>query len=381
MYSCVIAGYHFQPGWCSKGRMRAMNPTLPLLHLSNFPLKVSLMLCPRMCWNPFLDWDANASIEIVPFMELETWICRLLSVLWTTVDHLNILSQLQWMMPLQPIAIYWRFFQELISLLLVIQLVEELPQRCSANSVRSICQCHVVAFSYRLGRIWALMAFDMRPWKMKPLTFCPGSKLKKAPAIHHGNHYQSTYCKKVFRICRPHPFFYRTSLHLQRNKWRPQKEAFSPSRDFQHVRCLFSPGKGGPFPPIPKTTLSPQKWQFAPSHDQTSSTCQASEIGWVLCCCCAGWVRSWWLARFTFVCIWLPEKFATNYGRIWRGWWVWMGLDVFGCVWMGLDGFRWMGFEVFFCVEQFWTTGWTAQRPNWKVLLLGKKMLSCAETP
>lgn len=47
--------------------------------------------------------------------------------------------------------------------------------------------------------------------------FLPGSKLKKAPAIHHGNHYQSTYCKKVFRICRPHPFFYRTSLHLQRN--------------------------------------------------------------------------------------------------------------------------------------------------------------------
>lgn len=172
MYSCVIAGYHFQPGWCSKGRMGAMNPTLPLLHLSNFPLKVSLMLCPRMCWNPFLDWDANASIEIVPFMEPPR-MCRLLSVLWTIVDHLNILSQLQWMMPLQPIAIYWRFFQELISLLLVIQLVEELPQRCSANSVRTICQCHVVAFSYRLGRIWALMAFDMRPWKMKPLTFCP----------------------------------------------------------------------------------------------------------------------------------------------------------------------------------------------------------------
>ena len=339
MYSCVIAGYHFQPGWCSKGRMGAMNPTLPLLHLSNFPLKVSLMLCPRMCWNPFLDWDANASIEIVPFMELETWICRLLSVLWTTVDHLNILSQLQWMMPLQPIAIYWRFFQELISLLLVIS---------AGGGIAAAMLCQLRENNLPMPRCCILIS----PWtdlgvdglrhatmENEASDFLPGSKLKKAPAIHHGNHYQSTYCKKVFRICRPHPFFYRTSLHLQRNIWRPQKEAFSPSRDFQHVRCLFSPGKGGPFPPIPKTTLSPQKWQFAPSHDQTSSTCQASEIGWVLCCCCAGWVRSWWLARFTFVCIWLPGKFATNYGRIWRGWWVWIGLDVFGCV---LDAFGWV---------------------------------------
>ena len=61
-------------------------------------------------------------------------------------------------------------------------------------------------------------------------------------------------------------------------------------------------------------------WCTKPSQILCKLPSEASQLGWILCSYRPRNSRSWWLASFTFACDWLPRQFATNHGRLWRGW-------------------------------------------------------------